>query len=401
MSTAFFDDLIVLDHTRYLTGGYPALLMADLGCEVIKIEELTKGDFCRHEFPFKNNMGSHFVAIGRNKKSLTLDLKSEEGKEIYLRLAAQADVVVENYRAGTMDKLGIGYEEVRKLNPKIIHCSITGFGKNDDRSRKALHDCNLQALSGFQDINQGKTTPLHLCDLSTAMVASQAILAALCQRSKTGEGTYCDVRMFDSFVWWQALLYQRWQFNGYSQTFNDIECPAVAYNYYTTKDGRKYSIGMVEKKFFEIFCREQGVEELIDCHLKRQWEAPEAFEKMEVLFKSRTFNEWEEWFSTQDICSAPVLTIDEAVDYLTSNNPDLVNYVLFPATGETLQVNSPHHIESIPMNLDEATPPPVLGENTAEILFRLGFSEAEVAKFLKEKVCTCSPFLNDTTDHVA
>lgn len=156
MSTAFFDDLIVLDHTRYLTGGYPTLLMADLGCEVIKIEELTKGDFCRHEFPFKNNMGSHFVAIGRNKKSLTLDLKSEEGKEIYLRLAAQADVVVENYRAGTMDKLGIGYEEVRKLNPKIIHCSITGFGKNDDRSRKALHDCNLQALSGFQDINQGK-----------------------------------------------------------------------------------------------------------------------------------------------------------------------------------------------------------------------------------------------------
>lgn len=207
--------------------------------------------------------------------------------------------------------------------------------------------------------------------------------------------------MFDSFVWWQALLYQRWQFNGYSQTFNDIEYPAVAYNYYTTKDGRKYSIGMVEKKFFEIFCREQGVEELIDCHLKRQWEAPEAFEKMEVLFKSRTFNEWEEWFSTQDICSAPVLTIDEAVDYLTSNNPDLVNYVLFPATGETLQVNSPHHIESIPMSLDEATPPPVLGENTAEILFRLGFSEAEVAKFLKEKVCTCSPFLNDTTDHVA
>jgi crotonobetainyl-CoA:carnitine CoA-transferase CaiB-like acyl-CoA transferase len=383
----FFADLCVLDHSRYLTGGLASQMLADFGCEVIKVEELRHGDFCREEFPYKNGVGSHFVAIGRNKKSITLNLKSAAGKQAYLKLAEAADIVLDNYRPGMLNRLGIGYEAVRTLNPGIIHCSITGFGKDDPRSLKAAHDANFQARVGFQDINHARITPLHLCDLATANVAAQAILAALCQRTLTGEGSYCDVRMSDSFTWWQSLLYQRWQFNGNSQTADDIEYPSVGYNYLKTKDGRWFSIAMVEKKFWEGFCRDIGCEELIEDHLKRCWEAPQAFNAIEALFKTKTYSEWDTWFSTRDLCAHPVLTISEAIDCHMAESNGQIAYCDFPDTGKTLQVKTPHYVSSIPVDLAEATAPPRLGEHTYALLDRLGYSDTEILDMVERGDC--------------
>ena len=206
-----FSDITVLDFSRYLPGGYATQVLADLGATVIKVEDTGLGDFMRHDYPTKGGGISYYItALGRNKKSVSLNLKNEEVVDWFLKMAQEADIIVESFRPGVTAKLGIDYESIKKLNPGIIYCSISGYGANDPRSKKAQHDLNMQATSGYLSVNHGSTSPLHLCDLSSGMVAGQALLAALYARTVTGEGAYIDISMFDCFVWWNSLL-QRWR----------------------------------------------------------------------------------------------------------------------------------------------------------------------------------------------
>ena len=184
-----FSDITVLDFSRYLPGGYATQVLADLGATVIKVEDTGLGDFMRHDYPTKGGGISYYItALGRNKKSVSLNLKNEEVVDWFLKMAQEADIIVESFRPGVTAKLGIDYESIKKLNPGIIYCSISGYGANDPRSKKAQHDLNMQATSGYLSVNHGSTSPLHLCDLSSGMVAGQALLAALYARTVTGEG---------------------------------------------------------------------------------------------------------------------------------------------------------------------------------------------------------------------
>ncbi len=387
MSKNVFSDLIVLDHTRYLLGGYATQVFADLGAEVIKVEEIKRGDLCRDDFPFRNGVSYYHTALNRNKKSLTLNFKSEAGREAYFKLVKDADIVIENFRPGVTKRLSIDYETVKAINPRIIHCSLTSFGQDDPRSLGALHDINFQALSGYLALNGGKTSPVHLCDLAAGMVAAQSILAALLQRTVTGEGTFCDVRMFDSFVWWNSLLDSRYELDGFQISADSIEFPALAYNIYETKDGGKISIGMLEDKFWHDFCQSHDLADIMPFKLNRRHEAPDAFARMEAHFKTKTFAEWKEWLETQDICAMPIIGKAEAIDYILSSGTGLMEHLDFPLTGKTLQTNIPHGIASLPVSLKNVTPAPALGEHNADILKKLGYTDKQIEEMAAKGEC--------------
>ena len=377
MTDNFFSQLRILDHTRYLLGGYATQVFADLGAEVIKIEDMGAGDFCRMEEPLRNGVSHYFSALNRNKKSVTLNLKSEAGREAYFRLVKTADIVIENFRPGVTKRLGIDYEAEKAVKPDIIHCGMSSFGQEDPRSLKALHDINFQALSGYLSLNGGKTSPIHFVDVSTGMAAVQSLMAALLQREHTGEGAFCDVKMFDSFVWWNALIDARYDFQG-SVSPDTLDFPALAYNVYATKDGGSVSIGMLEEKFWVSFLTALGREDLIPYKRLRRQEAPEAFAEMEKIFLSRTTAEWKEFLADKDICAMPALTKAEAIENIVASGTGLIEYVEFPTTGRTLQTRIPISVSTLPVSVAEAKQCPALGEDNRNVLRSVGYLDTEI-----------------------
>ena len=385
MNKNYFAGLKVLDHTRYLLGGYCTQILADLGAEVIKIESPGVGDFCRMEEPMRNGVSHYFSALNRNKKSIAIDLKSEAGKKAYLKLVESADIVVENFRPGVMKKLVIDFDEECKVKPDIIHCGMTSFGKDDPRSLMALHDINFQALSGYLSVNHGGITPIHMVDVSTGMAAIESILAAVLQRNFTGESQYCDIKMFDSFIWWNSLIDARYDFQG-SVDPDTLDFPALAYNVYETGDGGRVSIGMLEEKFWRSFLEGLGREDLIPFKRCRRQEAPEAFAELEKEFKAKTTAEWREWLQGRDICAMVAYNKEEAIDYIVSSNTGLMVYKDFPIAGKTLQTRIPVSVSSLNVDLDDATECPKLGEHSVQVLKDVGYSGAEAAQMLQDKV---------------
>ncbi len=375
----YFKGLRVLDHTRYLLGGYCTQIFADMGADVIKIEDTGMGDFCRMDEPMKNGVSHYFSALNRNKRSVCLNFKTESGREAYFRLVKDADIVVENFRPGVMKRLGIDYEEEKKINPRIIHCSMSSFGKDDERSFKALHDINFQALSGYLSLNGAKISPIHWVDVSTGIAAVMSLMSALLQRTVTNQGSYCDVRMFDSFVWWKSRVDARFGFQG-SVDSETLDFPALAYNIYETKDGGHISIAMLEDKFWNGFLDALGREDLKPFKRCRRQEAPQAFQELEKEFRSRTYAEWEKFLSDKDICAMPAISKEEAVRRIIDSDTGLMRYLDFPKSGKTLQTRIPVHVEGIDVEIDNASPAPGLGEHTDEVLKSLGYSEEDIAR---------------------
>ena len=386
MANNYFRTLRILDHTRYLLGGYATQVFADLGAEVIKVEDSNAGDFCRMEEPMRNGVSHYFSALNRSKKSISINLKAPEGKEAYFRLVETADVVIENFRPGVTQRLGISYEAERAVKPDIIHCAMSSFGHDDPRSLKALHDINFQALSGYLSLNGGRISPIHFVDVSTGMAAVQSIMAALLQRSCTGEGAFCDVRMFDSFVWWNSLIDARYDFYDSKITPDTLDFPALCYNVYQTKDGGSVSIAMLEEKFWVSFLTALGREDLRPYKRCRRQEAPEAFAEMERIFKIRTTAEWKQFLADKDICAMPSLTKEEAIHEIVSSGTGLIQYLDFPRTGKTLQTRIPVQVSTLPNTLDDATQCPALGEHNAEIMRSVGYTDEEIDRMIGDGV---------------
>lgn len=378
MNEKSFAGLKVLDLTRYLPGGYTTQVFADLGAEVIKVEEIAKGDFCRGDEPKINNVSYYFAALCRNKKSVTLNLKSEDGLSIFKKLAKESDIIVENYRPGVTKRLGIDYAQIKKINPRIIYCSLSAFGQDDPMSLKAIHDVNLQALSGYLSLNGGKLSPLHLADVATASSAAQGIAIALYHREKTGAGQSVDIPMFDSLVWWLSLLTSRYHFQGNQISAETIEYPALCYNIYETRDKGLLSFGMVEDKFWKIFCENTGMEDLIPKQFLRRHEDPEAWERMDELVANKTQAEWMEWLKDKDICITPVKNMGDAIKDIVASNTGIMEYVEYPVVGKILQTRLPYRLSEIPLSLQSAAHPPALGQDTREILEQLGFRIKEI-----------------------
>lgn len=376
-----FDSMLILDFTRCLPGGYATQVLADLGAEVVKVEGVNSGDPIRYNHPLNEAGLSYcFSVLGRNKKSVALDLKDDEVADHFLNLVEQVDVIVENFRPGVMERLGIDYKSVKAINPSIVYCSISSYGSQSDDSKQAQDDLNMQARSGYLSLNDANLSPIHLCDLSSAMVACQAILAALLERSLTGEGAYIDISMFDCFMWWNSLIDSRWAFDGKECAKKDLAFPMVNYNTYETKDGEKLAIGMIEKKFWERFCDLIEYPELKEAHGKRAEESPYAHEIVSKVVALKTMSEWQEWLVDKNLCIEAVVDKTTALERMIREHPETLCWVNFPDAGRALQTRLPHNISSLLSEIDAYTQPVKLGENTSYYLQKAGCSQSDIER---------------------
>jgi crotonobetainyl-CoA:carnitine CoA-transferase CaiB-like acyl-CoA transferase len=394
----------VLDLSRLLPGGFCSLLLADFGAEVLKVEDTGMGDYIRWSPPFyetrppghESARSALFLSLNRNKRSIRLDLKHERGREALLRLVREHDVVLESFRPGVLDRLGVGYERMREENPKIVYCAITGYGQDGPRRAASGHDMNYLGLVGLLGLTGERgEAPIQsagqIADLGGgALMAAFAILAALRERDGdgtpanpgSGEGQLVDVSMADGALSWLAMVAGAYFADGAVPRRGELPLAGslICYRPYECSDGW-ISLGALEPKFWQAFCRGVGREELI----AKQFERPgsEAHEQVREIFRSRSRAEWEEFASQHDCCLEPVLELDEALESQLVRERQMVVELEQPGVERPVrQLGVPVKLGRTPGRHDRL-PGPALGEHTEEVLRATGYSETEVAELLR------------------
>ena len=389
-----FAGLRVLDLSRLLPGPYCSLLFADLGAEVIKIEEPERGDYARENLPHygQTGVGAAFLLLNRNKKSLTLNLKTEPGKGIFRRLARSADVLLESFRPGVMDRLGLGWEALRSLNPGLIYCAISGYGQDGPYRDLVGHDINYMGYAGALAITGPRGGPplmpgVQVADLGGgALMAAFAIGAALYHRTRTGEGQLLDVSMTDGVVSWLAIHYGPFFATGRPPRRGEERLNGgwVCYQIYETADGEYLTLGALEPKFWANLCRLLGREDLIPLQ-DATGEARDRVEaELRAIFRTRPREEWLRLLHSVDVCAGPVLGFDEVLQDPQLRHRGLFASVEDPAHGAIPQVAFPVKLSATPARI--TSPPPGLGEHSEEILKGVGYSAEEIAAFRREGV---------------
>ena len=380
--TSALEGIRVLDLSRMLPGPYCSMMLADLGAEVIKVEEPTLGDPTRHSPPIVDGRSVPFSQVNRNKKSIALDLKQVAGREIFLKLASRADCVLEQFRPGVVDRLGINYAAVAEVNPGIIYCSLTGFGQNGPHRDRSGHDLNYLALSGVLGLTtdeRGKPVipGVQVADLAGGMIAAFAILAALLAQNKTGRGQYVDVSMFDVMLSMLPIPAAH-HFGGQTIEVGGKYVLSGAYpfyNVYETSDGKFMTLGALEPKFWANFCRKVDREDLIARQFDSGERRNDLFKQVEEIFKARTRNDWVELMRDADCCCEPVLSMTEAFEHAQTRAREMI---LEPGGGSIRQLGFGYKLSDALSR--KASSAPELGEHTEELLTSIGISEDEYVR---------------------
>jgi len=379
----------IFDLSRMLPGPYCSMMLADLGAEVIKIEEPTSGDPTRRSPPLIGGQSAPFAQVNRNKKSIAIDLKKSEGRDIFLKLASTADCVLEQFRPGVVDRLGINYATVAEVNPRIVYCSLTGFGQDGPHRERSGHDLNYLALSGVLGLTtdeRGKPVipGVQVADLAGGMIAGFAILAALLAREKTGRGQYVDVSMFDVMLSMLPIPAAH-HFVGKTIPVGGKYVLSGAYpfyNVYQTSDEKFMTLGALEPKFWANFCKKIGRDDLI----ARQFDAGEnresLFDEVRTIFNSKTQSEWIELMCDADCCCEPVLSMAEAFEHAQTRAREMIRQ----GPSLTEQLGFSYKLSDTPPR--EAIGAPALGEHTAELLVAAGISKDEVIRLKEAGIIT-------------
>lgn len=362
----------VLDMSRLLPGPYCTMLLADFGAEVIKIEEPGKGDYSRSFPPFLKDFGYWHLQLNRNKQSVVLDLKSEEGKNTFLELVKTADVVVESYRPGVLEKLGVDYAAAAKVNPKIIYCSLSGYGRKGPLAHKADHDLGYLSLAGVTAMSgEADGAPaipgVLMADMNAALSAGMSIMIALRYAALTGQGQAIDISLFNVAMTLMPGAASLFFGSGFvAERGNNWLTGAYAnYNIYKTADGRYVSVGCLEKKFWRSLCMGLGKEEIIDM-IDDESNHPYLKEQLAAAFKQKTMREWEEFFADKDACVTPVLNFKEAVESEQVQANEMVLNVRDDELGEYQQLGFAMKLSKTPAHLTKRAPR--LGEDTEKVL---------------------------------
>ena len=370
----------VLDLTRLYPGPFCTMMMAELGAEVIKVESPDEGDYLRVMGPADAEGGLSFRLLNRNKKSITLNLKTAEGVEIFMRLVKDADVLVEGFRPGVVTALNIDYEAIKGVNPEIIYCSITGYGQDGPYRNRAGHDLNYIAISGILGITglqngQPIIPGVQIGDVGGgALMALSGILAALYGRANGQGGSYLDVSMLDGLISWLPLSAAD-HFAGLpvGRGSSLLNGGYACYHVYQTADEGYMALGALEVKFWLSFCRAVGREDLIE----RQYEENQESLKNELknIFLQYDRQSWEEIFSSHDCCCEPVLSLAEAFKHPQVQARQAVRNtsLSFP-------------LKITPREEPLTQPAPHLGEHTAEVLAALGYGRNELEELKKKGI---------------
>jgi crotonobetainyl-CoA:carnitine CoA-transferase CaiB-like acyl-CoA transferase len=387
----------VLDLTRVLAGPYCTQLLGDLGADIIKVEAPGRGDDTRHWGPpfTESGQAAYFLSANRNKRSLTLNLKSGKGQEILRELIKKADVLVENFRSGTLEKWGFDYERLQEVRPGLIYCSITGYGSDGPYRDRAGYDFMVQALGGFMDItgpaDGGPTRAgVAIADLGTGMFACQAILAALFARERTGEGQRIDMALLDSQVALIAYVASNYLVSGeLPKRLGNGHPNIVPYQDFKARDGY-FAFGAGNDGQWVKFCQAIGKPEWISderfcSNAARVTNRHIVIPMLNEVFGQRDSAEWMQLFDEIGIPSAPINNIEQVF-----NDPQVQARGLKAeaqrGNGEIVPlVRSPLHIPTNPSQI--RYPPPLLGEHTEEILQSLlAYDAAAMQKLREEKI---------------
>jgi crotonobetainyl-CoA:carnitine CoA-transferase CaiB-like acyl-CoA transferase len=375
----------VLDLTRLLPGPMATLHLADMGADVVKIEDTEAGDYARamgyvrDGDPAAPPMSDFFRLVNRNKRAVRLDLKRPQGREVFQRLAKSADVVVEGFRPGVMAKLGLGYEALAAANPRLVYCSITGYGQDGPYAGRAGHDINYIGYAGIGDQIGTEEAPVvpnfQIADLlGGALTPVMGILAALIDARSCGRGRHVDVAMADAVLAHAILpllgFLERGKAPGRGTGMLDGGLPC--YNVYRTRDGRWMAVGALEKKFWETLCDILGCPDLKEKHIVYGEEANQVKERLAAGFASRAQHEWSEVFARADCCVSPILSIDEALA-----NEQFRAREMIAGEGGLKQFALPLKFSEFEFGI--ARPAPGRGEHTEEILREAGYRDAEIA----------------------
>jgi crotonobetainyl-CoA:carnitine CoA-transferase CaiB-like acyl-CoA transferase len=380
-------DITVIECATFVTGPYATALLADLGARVIKIESPPDGDPYRYFAP-DPYFSFNFAHLNRNKESLVLDLKSAKGKEICLKLIRRADVFIENFRPRTAERLGLGYEALRALNPRLVYCSISAFGQSGPYMDKPGFDTLGQAMSGLlsllSDLEEPKVMGMAVSDYVTGLSAGYGILGALLAREKTGTGTRVETSLLQatlSFIGETAAGYMRTGIvpNRMARVKN-----AHAFAF-VCKDKRPIAIhcSVPEKFWLALLKAADRMDIAADERFKtreRRRQNYEALEKeLEPTFKTKTREEWLETLETSDVPTAALYNIAEAVNDPQVRHLNLIEDLNHPRAGKLQFVGGPVRYDGLAK--EPSTPPPLLGEHSAAILTGLGYDQLTIDEF--------------------
>lgn len=362
----------ILDLSRLLPGPYCTMLLADFGAEVIKIEEPGRGDYARSFPPFLKDFGYWHLQLNRNKRSVVLDLKSEAGRKAFLSLVKTADVVVESYRPGVLSKLGIDYSAAKAVNPRIIYCSLTGYGKKGPLAKQADHDIGYVSLAGITAMSgeaggRPAIPGVLMADMNASMAAGMAIMIALRHAQQTGEGQEIDISLYNVAMTLMPGAASLYFGSGFvAQRGNNWLTGANPnYNIYATKDGRYLSVGCLEKKFWTNLCEVLQRADLVDLIDE---EKNYAYLKQELAqeFGRHTLSEWQGRLAGKDTCVTPVLDFAEAVAAEQTQANEMVLKVHDEELGDYRQLGFAMKLSKTPAQLRKRAPR--LGEDTEEVL---------------------------------
>jgi alpha-methylacyl-CoA racemase len=393
MSERPLEDVRVLDLTRLLPGGFCSLLLADFGAEVVKVEDTGGGDYVRWAPPYYGSdaqqaLGTRsalYLALNRGKRSIRLDLKSDAGRAAFLRLVPGYDVVLESFRPGVLDRLGVGYDALREANPGIVYCAITGYGQTGPNTARAGHDMNYLGLNGLLGLTgEPGGRPIQaagqIADLGGgALMAAFGVMAALRERERSGEGQLVDVSMTDGALAWLCMVAAQYLCDGQvpERGRGALNGGIACYLPYEAADGW-VTCGALEPKFWRAFCEGVGRPGLID----KQFASPGSADWREIadIFRSRTREGWRAFNDEHDAMIEPVLDLEQALDSELVREREMVVEVKQPELGPVRLLGLPIKLSRTPG--DAARPAPALGEHTEQVLGEAGFSDQEVAELI-------------------
>ncbi len=384
------DDIVVLDLSRVLAGPYCSMMLGDLGADIIKVERPNSGDDTRHWGPPEaGGEAAYYLCLNRNKRSITVNMKSAEGQQIIKDLARQSDIVIENYKVGTLARMGLGYKELQAQNPGLIYCSITGFGQDGPYKDRPGYDFMIQGMGGIMSFTgepDGAPTKVGVAivDVTAGLFAANAILAALHHRQKTGKGQYIDIALLDSVVAWLANVGSNYLVSGkLPQRWGNGHPNIVPYEPFETQDGSYLALAIGNDRQWQKFCKLADMNALADdprfaTNPQRVKHRRELIPMVAEKMKLKTRRQWQAELDAQNIPCGPINTLDHVFSDPQVLARNMVAEVPHPTAGAVKMVPSPMKLSDTPCTIDRH--PPLLGEHTNDILIeKLGLNDQAIA----------------------